>query len=257
MKKFFSLFIIVCLLTLPMRASAALSFKGLSGDRVEDVKGTAVTNLGTFTILAWVYATTVTGNTSIWAAPDTASQVSACGMRVNDTSGNIRFSCLQTTTGTSYITNDSPVAANTWTFVAGSYDQSATPRHKTYAGTLNSLATLRTNATASDGSGTKTTEDGTGGPLWGNRNLAGFTSGWAGSIAVAMVYNRVLTQNEIRSLQFFPRCMSGCVTYHWFGFNGTGTQTDYSGKKVSGTVTGALMATSTKSQVPLRSPFGF
>jgi len=68
-----------------------------------------------------------------------------------------------------------------------------------------------------------------------------------------MYFDRALSLGEIRSLQFHPRVLSGCVLYSHYGFNGTGTQPDWSGKGNSGTVTGATVS----NHVPLGSPFGF
>ena len=73
-----------------------------------------------------------------------------------------------------------------------------------------------------------------------------------GSIALFGLLNRVASQQEIVSLQFNPRVVSGTKVFMPLGWNGTGTQPDLSGNGNSGTVTGATVA----AHVPLRPLFG-
>ena len=64
-----------------------------------------------------------------------------------------------------------------------------------------------------------------------------YTIAWVG------VWNRILTLGELQDQQFNPHVTSGCVLFSHYGWNGTGTQADWSGGVRNGTVTGATLST--------------
>lgn len=68
-----------------------------------------------------------------------------------------------------------------------------------------------------------------------------------GKIAFIAAWNRRLSQVEMAIQQFRPHPTSGCVLFSMLGYNGTGTQPDWSGNGNAGTVTGTAVA----SHVPL------
>ena len=66
-------------------------------------------------------------------------------------------------------------------------------------------------------------------------------------------WNRVLTLGELKAQQFRPHVTGGCVTFTRYGFNGTGTQADWSGNGNSGAVTSATVGDSAPLPPPLQS----
>lgn len=60
-----------------------------------------------------------------------------------------------------------------------------------------------------------------------------------GDIAFAAIWNRKLTLGEIIQQQFRPTPTSGCVAMWFPGWQGTGTQRDYTGRGNNGSVTAA------------------
>ena len=145
-------------------------------------------------------------------------------------------------------TDDAPLSTNTWMFIAATYDSGAAQFGHIYVGTLTTLATESTynrnnNNSWSGDSGNDYTV--------GNRSSGGLR--WQGDIAIYGDIDRALSLGEIQSLQFRPRVVSGQRIFCHFGFNGTGTQPDWSGNGHDGTVTSATVA----DHVPLGPPFGF
>lgn len=222
----------------------SLVFGGAASDRASIAAATSINTLPARTILMWVYVTTLTSARTIWSK-DVANTFILSG-----TGGDVRLQLDQATTDTNYITSNAPLALNTWTCLAYTYDQAATPRIHIYAGTLSALMAEATYGTATDGSG-NAADDSAGAWLWGNRSA--FDRALQGRIAVGMAWNRVLALGELKAQQFRPHVTSGCVIFNIFGFNGTGTQPDWSGNLNAGTVTGATVGP----HAPLRPAFGF
>jgi hypothetical protein len=73
-----------------------------------------------------------------------------------------------------------------------------------------------------------------------------------GRIGSAALFDSALTVAQCQWWQFNPRMMPGCSGLYHLGFNGTGTQTDYSGNGASGAVTGATQV----DHVPVAPIFG-
>jgi hypothetical protein len=84
----------------------------------------------------------------------------------------------------------------------------------------------------------------------GNRSSGSATLDAA--ISWVGIWNRVLSVEELIAQQWHPHVTSGCVGFWMLGYNGTGTQPDWSGNAGNGSVTGCAVAT----HVPLRAPFG-
>lgn len=203
---------------------------------------TPLNNLTALTWVVWLFPTTRTTNRVILQKGDQHF------IRLSGTTGNVRF-FRDRTTDTDYITNSTPLASlSTWYCLAITFDSAATPTVHIYIGSLTATMVECTYGTAIDGSGALAS-DGLGSLVWGNNNAS--TIVFQGSIAIPMMFNRVLTLRELQSLQYQPRVISGCQIYQQLGYNGTSTQTDYSGNVRSGTVTGATVG----SHVPLRSPW--
>ena len=123
------------------------------------------------------------------------------------------------------------VQANVWQFMAYSWNV-GTSAFKSYLGTLTSAAT-DISAGIATGSGAQV-DDSAESLIVGvsNQNATGMR------MAHVHIVNRVLTLGEIQAQQFRPRPISGSVLFSYLGYNGTGTQTDWSGTGNSGTVSG-------------------
>lgn len=221
----------------------SLIFGGATSDVVSVAAATSINSLATKTVLLWVYVTTITTNKFFWGK-NTGNFFSLSG-----TTGNIRVGADRATTDSSYITNTTPIAVNTWTCIAFTYDNVATPPIHIYTGTVLPLIEA-TYGTATDGSGA-VVSDASNAMLWGNRSV--IDAAIQGRIAVGMFWNRVLTLGELRAQQFNPHMTAGCVDFKIFGFNDVSTQPDYSGNLNVGTVTGATVGP----HAPLPPAFGF
>ena len=222
----------------------ALIFTGATSDRVDCGTNAGISDLTTWSYIAWVYPTSL-GNVRLICSKGTSG---VKRFDFNGTTGNIEMLHLRATSSLSYITNDTPLSGtNAWYFVAGTCDTGGTAGSLAalYTGTLTTTVAQR-GVTALDGSGALTAEGGQN-FIIGNRTNA--DRAWTGKIAMVGAWNRVLTLAELRDLQFSPRKTSGCVGF-WI-LNGTGTQADWSGSGLPGTVTGATQS----SHVPIRRPF--
>jgi len=147
---------------------------------------------------------------------------------------------------------NSGLTINNWWFCAVTIDQGGAVNDmvRIYSGDLNTLATQNTDVTTTEGSGTF--QDISTDIMRVGRFLGGL--GANARIAVVAVFDEdLLTLGEIQSWQFNPRMMPNAILFSHLGYNGTGTQADWSGNSNNGTVTGATVA----DHVPLRPPFGF
>ena len=227
----------------------SLTFGAGATDNVNIGSGASIDNLDPVTILAWVYVTTLTQNRTIYCKGPSGSFRTL--LRLGDGSGNVQMAVLRTAL-TNYITNDAPIAADSWRLVAATFDSTAGAGEiaNIYVGSLAANAVESAYGTATDGSGT-VTDDAANNAFWGNS--ATVDAPLQGRIAYCAVVDRVMTLAEIQSWQWRPRVVSGCVDFHALGFAGTGTQPDWSGNSNAGTVTGATVS----DHVPLPAPFGW
>lgn len=85
-------------------------------------------------------------------------------------------------------------------------------------------------------------------------DIAGGNLSFDGKIATfQLISGRAVSIAEAISLQWHPRVVANTVAFYHLGYNGVGTQPDWSGNGNAGTVTGATVA----DHVPLGPPFGF
>lgn len=225
----------------------ALTFGAATSDRVDHGKASSLNDISTVTFAIWFYPTTLTSGKRLFEKTQSAG---SRRVFIHTTTSELRWQNGQSTTNADYITSNASITTNKWWFAAFTYNGSGTGREKIYVGDLSTLATERTYSTSSDGSGTYNA-DNANNLMVGNAN--GANAALQGRIAVFVFWNRVLSLGEIQSFQFRPRRLgSGCVLFAHYGFNGTGTQPDWSGSGNSGTVTGATL---TPDHVPLGPPF--
>ena len=216
----------------------ALTFGAATSDRVNH--GTGNANLSPFTLLLWIFPTTLNTNDAI-AHRGTFAANNRRSFFQSDSSGNLQLSVDRSTTDTIYITNDAPLVLNEWNFVAASFDSSAGAGEiaNIYRGSLTALVTERAYGTATDGSGTLA-DDSAASFIVGN--IANFTTAFKGRIAIAAYVLGAWSLAQIQAWQFRPRMVDGIKLLAVYGYAGTGTQPDWSGNANNGTVTGATVA---------------
>ena len=138
-----------------------------------------------------------------------------------------------------------------WLFVAGVIELGSMPRLL-----IGDLTTIPTEPSA------YTTQNNGAGPIISDaaQNLfvgAGRDFGasfrFGGDVATIHIVGANLTNAQIIKQWMRPQIIASTVLFTHYGFNGTGTQPDWSGNNNSGAVTGATVA----DHVPLGPPFGF
>ena len=151
---------------------------------------------------------------------------------------------------TVHLTVDTPassLAANTWVFLAATWD-TAGSAPVMYRGSLTAAATdVSTNAAV--GSGTANSNAASN--LAVGNSTDGATASAHGRVTAVAIWSRRLTLGEIVSYQFRPRATSGNV-FFWRGYT-TANHADWSGQAHACTVTGATVA----DEVPIGPWFGF
>jgi hypothetical protein len=215
----------------------ALNFSG-SADRVDHGNDSSLINLDPITVLAWVYPTSL----AVAVIVDKRTLSGDTGYRLlytNDTVGSLAFHI-----------NRASQDCFAWQFVGGTLDTSgANGDQKLFRGTLSGIAVEPSYDNQTVGSGTVNSDSGNN-QFVGNRVQA--DASWSGYIGWVGIWNRQLSLGEVITQQFRPHLTSGCVLFTHYGFNGTGTQPDWSGTGNSGTVTGATQI----GHVPIMPSFG-
>lgn len=144
------------------------------------------------------------------------------------------------------------MAADTWAFVGFSYDSSRADESRIYHGDLTTLASdVSTDNIDSD------TFRAASGNLFVGRNGSVPNRPFAGDIAIGMVWpGTLLSLADFQAQQFRPHVTAGCELFTHYGYNGIGTQSDWSGNGNNGTLAGAG-GPEVSGHVPLGPPFGF
>ncbi len=224
----------------------ALHFDTLT-DKVVVTQAASINDLDPLTILVWTAKTTVASSDRLWNKH--ASSTSRNIVRTTSTTA-LKFNIEQVTTNCEYDTSDAIFdTVGKWVFVAFVYDGGATPRMHIYHGSLTALAAEASYAAEADGAGARTS-DSADLHIGTNRTAEG---GWEGDIAIFQIEGRAMTLAECQNWQFRPRVLADTRLFLHLGFNGTGTQPDWSGNGNSGAGT----AVSVVDHVPLGPPFGF
>ena len=161
-----------------------------------------------------------------------------------ETNGTHEFNCTQPTSGInlSNAVTASPATLNVWQFVAVRWDTSgAAADQEMYIGELDSIAS-EVSSYLQQSVGTGTHDDAAGTMYVGSRGDT--TAPYQGRIAFFAMYDKYLSVGKILQQQFhlMGPVDSNCVMLVNYGFNGPGTQTDWSGNGNGGTVTGATVA---------------
>jgi hypothetical protein len=216
----------------------ALQFNNTNSDKVNCGHATSLANFDLFTFCLWMK----------WDGTDQFKYV------VNKEGGNgweswfndsglgggvvaNIYTAAGASTRAHVISNDNLFTANVWTFLAVSLDSSTVSNNKVYRGTLTSLLSDQTKD-ATRASTNPKGDDSASDFLIANYPFVA-TYSWAGQMAYATLYNRVLTLGELKQIQFGLLPLSGCVVNIQLGWNGLGIQPDWSGQKNNGTLVGS------------------
>lgn len=228
----------------------SLSFTAATTNRV--AYGTALGNWTAGSWVFWYYPTTLASFVSIVQLYGSSAVPSIIG---GVTTSELRMVWRRGAGGSNmtYETNNASITTNKWWYVGATVDQSAGAgvKVKFYVGDLSTLAVLKTNGTTTDVSSGYVTNNGA--TFYVGDNATDVTPQVMRFACVQFFPSIVLTLAEIQALQFrFGPWRTGVKLFSHLGFNGTGTQPDWSGNGNAGTVTGAAVAP----HVPLRPFFG-
>ena len=220
----------------------SLNLSDNSTDRINHQSGTSLDSLSTGTYIAWINVRDVANTFRDFGSKGVNVQFFRRGV------DGTRLACFfaRATDGQVVDIGTGNITTG-WNFIAFTWDLAGTPA--AYWGNLSTLVTDKSFGT-NNGSGAK--EDDSGDDfLVGNgasiSTAAPYDFAWVG------VWNRQLTLGEIVRQHFLrPHKTNGNVLFTHYGFNGVGTQADWSGNGNNGTVTGATVA----AHVPLGPPFG-
>lgn len=227
----------------------ALDFVTAGTDVVNHGSDTSLDDLSAVTRMFWIKPDVFASNDSIWGKKQGSINQR---FAINDGSGNLRIFMDLSVATISYITSSLALSTGSWHFVSYTFDNAGSTGSRThiYIGGVSTVAAEPTYSLTDDGGGTYTADAAANYYVGNNGNIA---NSFDGKIAWHGCWNRVLPLSEILAQQFRPHVTSGCVLFCHYGFNGTGSQADWSGNGNAGTVTGATVA----DHVSLGPPFGF
>ena len=232
--------IIICLVLLPVKAYGALDFIGGGTHQV------TIGNIGgqnTGTVLCLVNPDSLTSAQGFWSPNVTGTRFATQG-----TLGAIRIRLVTDSTTANATSTATPLTAGTWTWVACTWDIGNSLN--LYAGDAGGVMIDVTPVTLNNGAGNMS-----GGTLWqyGRQNSA--TESFDGRIAIGIIWTEVRTLAELNSVIYGlkPGVYGGLINYIHFGFNGVGTQADWSGAGNNGTVANSPVEAN---HGPSPAPFG-
>lgn len=216
----------------------SLTFNPASSQRVVIAPATSIDNLSAGTAMVLFRTSSMNQNSRVLIAKGSYLTGTTGWVISGRTNGTTRLvgRVYRATTNTEVVPSGNAYTSGEWTWVAMAWNLAGSPTLQVYTGNLTSPMTSYASTTGGAGAYRADTADDL---QYGNYDGGGSTNTWGGGIAVGMVYNRRLTLDEILAIQFNPQRGVGCVAYHRFGDNGTGTQYDLSGNGNHGTVTGA------------------
>ncbi len=222
----------------------ALDFTGDATDRVEIAAADSIDDLTAFSHWQWINLDASADNRRAWSKNgDAGSQL------VLNASEAIGVEIQRATTDAVIVTPTGQFSTGEWTCICFTYDETDGPR--VFTGNLTTALTEVSYTTRTVGAGSTNADNA--GPLNIGNRASGDAKSPDGRIAIHRLFNTRKTLAQLQAQQFRPYPTSDLVLYQILGFNGVGTQPDYSGNGNSGTVTGATQA----DHVPLGPPFGF
>ena len=245
MKKLLTILILtVLILSQAPTAFAALKFNSATTNRVNYGSGSYLDNIATGTVLVWYKPDTMTSPKIIVSKHDDVST----GWNFNKFAATTIFRINIRTSGTTWTADSisTVMATSSWNFMGATWEASSNASNPiVYWGSLLQIAR---NVTASSVTGTGTFDNDSALNMFVGNNTAATTGSASGSIAWVGIWRRRLSLGEIRDQQFHPHPTEGNVLFTHLGFNGVTSVPDWSGKRNTGTVTGAT----TSPHVPIK-----
>jgi hypothetical protein len=217
-----------------------------STNRTDIGSAAALDDMAQGTALFWVKLTTVSPASAFLKLFDKRqSGVTSLGINPSSPGPNVLSLFVQRATTNLNVTaapgNFAALGTGKWVFIVAVWDTNgANGDQKLYVGDRATPAAEPSSYTVQTvGSGAITT-NGTGNMFLGNRDNGG--QPLEGDIAISQIVNRIMTQGEIRALQWQPMWVSGTIARHVHGWNGTTNVPDLSGNGNTGTITGATVS---------------
>lgn len=216
----------------------SLNFGAATSNRVDislDAQNDALA--AGFSILTWVYPTTRTNGRRFWSLFGNDGADYLHSIHWNFDGDGTETVVVRSTTPALLNTSDT-WTMNKWWFLAVTYDE--TDGLDAYRGDLTTLASQLTYRTDTTGSGS-TRDSGVANHRLAN---ASTSTSFRGLMARFIKINRKLTLQEVISRQFYFLSDADTTAHFELGYNGTGTQPNYSaqGQGASGTVSGATVS---------------
>lgn len=247
MKRFLKIFAIAFA---ALGCVASLDFT-TSGSRVNHGSGSSIDDLpsaGGVTWWMWVYRTADGANQHLMTKDGSFPGGWAMLVDNNGGEGCLRLIIFRTnSTGsnwTDYQSAAGRIPLNTWTFVAATYDETASPEVVLYYGSRTATVIAETSyITSQNGTGSYLSDAAS--DLWVCNLQRASTLPLKGSGQCGGLIPSVLTLGQLRTLQFASKPQTNYpgakLTFHYDGT--TGTQPDLSGNGNNGTVTTATRGT--------------
>lgn len=225
----------------------ALQFAGgAATDRVNFGSDASLDNLSEITVKVWIKWDAFSANDRLWnKGVDNAGVVALLNFQLG--SDEIRFKRDRATSNTIAVQTSVNYAVDTWYCIFCTGHPTNLPR--VYFGTLSTILGESSYSTQTAGSGAISDESASS-FLVGNRDE--LDACMDGTIAFVQIWNTQLSLAECQRHQFHPTVDANTVLHTHLGYNGTGTQADWSGNGNAGTVTGATQT----DHVPLGPFFG-
>jgi hypothetical protein len=166
---------------------SALDFDG-SDDYIDAGNNSSLNDLSSFTWTLWMKSPNLTTSKALLSKPDNAGNNPSFLHLDTASSDELRVRVAQTTSATEYWTNNANLANDTWYFIAVTYQDTGTGRHKIYVN-----GDEKTYGATNDGSGTKSADSNN------SFEIGKMKSGnyWNGLIDNARVYNYVRTPEQV------------------------------------------------------------
>ena len=224
----------------------ALDFTTSASDAVTITQNGSIDDLSAASYMVWHYPKSITGESQL------VSKHTRKDFRLTDP--RYRMDVARATTSLVirvHTSNIGVFATNKWIFIAMVYDTAGSNADQKFW--FGDLATPAVEPSPYldqiTGSGA-VTSDADRDMVLGNLVSA---RAFDGNIAFVHITNVVLTEAQIREQQFRPHVLPSSVVFVHLGFNGTGTQADWSGNGNNGAVTNSAVI----DHVPLGPLFGF
>ena len=204
----------------------ALSFGDGTTDNVDHGNDAALGTMPQFTVMFWFKPAEIGSQFRVIASK--TNNAGTAGWQIAKSTGvPLQLFVLRTSGNHEVTLNSSLLDTTNWHFIACTADiTNGGP--KMYHGTM-TKSVADESTFAFDGGGTQISDASD--PLWFGNGESGSLS-WQSDLACAAVYDTDLSLGEIRKLQFNTAHWndhSNCLVFTHYGFNGTGTQADWSG----------------------------